>query len=58
MFLNGKFPMAEPIRLNGNPLPWVSEIKHLGHFLQSDNSMKTDILAKRGKFIGTVNAMK
>ena len=43
--------------LNVNPLPWVNDLKHLGHILQSDNTMRSDILAKRGTFIGTVNAM-
>ena len=46
-----------PIILNGNPLPWVDRVKHLGNMLESDNSMKTDCLAKRGKFIGKVNSL-
>ena len=28
------------ILLNGDTLPWVTQVKHLGHTLQSDNSMK------------------
>ena len=43
--------------LDGNTLPWVKEIKHLGHTLQEDNSMSVDIVAKRGAFIGKVNAL-
>ena len=43
--------------LNGNPLPWVEEINHLGNILQSDNSMSKDCLMKRGKFIGKVNTL-
>ena len=35
----------------------MSEIKHLGNILQSDNSMKSDCLSKRGKFIGIVNSL-
>ena len=46
-----------PIILNGNPLPWVDRVKHLGNILESDNSMRADCLAKRGKFIGKVNSL-
>ena len=42
--------------LNGDPLPWVREVKHLGNTLQSDNTMRTDCVLKRGKFIGKVNS--
>ena len=45
------------ISLDGNTLPWVSTIKHLGHVLESDNSMKTDMIQKRGMFIGQVNSL-
>ena len=41
--------------LDGNPLPWVTEVKHLGNTLESDNSMKMDCAVKRGVFIGKVN---
>ena len=30
------------IILNGNPLPWVDHVKHLGNILQSDNTMRSD----------------
>ena len=43
-----------PVLLNGDPLPWVSQVKHLGNLLQLDNSMKVDLSQKRGKFIGKV----
>ena len=46
-----------PILLNGDPLPWVSQVKHLGSTLQLDNSMKVDISQKRGKFIGKVMSL-
>ena len=46
-----------PIVLNGDPLPWVSNVKHLGNILDHTNSMKVDCLAKRGKFIGKVNSI-
>ena len=46
-----------PIRLNGDPLPWVQQVKHLGNILQCDNSMKIDCTLKRGRFIGKVNSL-
>ena len=46
-----------PIFLNGDPLPWVDRVKHLGNLMESDNSMKSDCLAKRGRFIGKVNSL-
>ena len=46
-----------PIILNGMPLPWVSEVKHLGNVLQSENNMKVDCAAKRGRMIGKVNSL-
>ena len=46
-----------PIILNSDPLPWVSEVKHLGNILQCDNSMKNDVAVKRGRFIGKVNSL-
>ena len=46
-----------PILLDGLELPWVSKITHLGCILDADNSMKTDILSKRGQFVGKVNSL-
>ena len=46
-----------PILLNNDPLPWVSQVKHLGNVLENDNSMKVDCNLKRGKFIGKVNSL-
>ena len=46
-----------PILLNGDPLPWVENAKHLGNKLQCDNSMKQDMAMKKGKFIGKVNSL-
>ena len=43
--------------LNGDPLPWVQQIKHLGNIMQCDNSMQVDCTMKRGKFIGKVNSL-
>ena len=46
-----------PVLVNGDPLPWVHQVKHLGNILQSDNSMTTDCTVKRGVFIGKVNSL-
>ena len=45
------------VNLDGHALPWVKEVKHLGHTLQVDNSMKIDVNLKRGAFIGKANAL-
>ena len=44
-----------PVKLNGDNLPWVAELKHLGNVLECNNTMKRDIAIKRGKFIGKLN---
>ena len=44
-----------PIKLNNQDLPWVKKLTHLGCTLEADNSMRTDMTMKRGKFIGKVN---
>ena len=46
-----------PVLLNGDPLPWVGQVKHLGSTLQLDNSMKMDLCQKRGKFIGKMTSL-
>ena len=46
-----------PIKLNGDDLPWVAEVKHLGNLLECNNSMKRDLTVKRGKFIGKLNSL-
>ena len=43
--------------LDGNNLPWVESVKHLGHILQNDNSMRMDMAQKRGIFIGKTNSL-
>jgi len=48
---------VSPIILNGVPLPYVSEIKHVGNILQSNNSMKKDISVKRAQFISKVHSL-
>ena len=46
-----------PVKLNGDDLPCVEEVKHLGNLLEYNNSMKRDISVKRGKFIGKLNSL-
>ena len=46
-----------PVTLDGNTLPWVKQVQHLGHTLQSDNSMTSDINQKRRVFIGKINSL-
>ena len=43
--------------LDGQFLPWVEKINHLGCILEQDNSMKMDVVSKRGKFIGKINSL-
>ena len=50
-------PELKNVLLDGNELPWVSKVKHLGHVLETDNSMKIDMLQKRGLFIGQINSL-
>ena len=59
IFTKKKKPDFQPrnITLNGVILPWVTQVKHLGHMLQSDNSMRIDIAQKRGAFIGKINSL-
>ena len=32
-------------------------VSHLGHILESNNSMKADISLKKGKFVGKIHSM-
>ena len=45
------------LKLNGDELPWVTEVKHLGNTLESSNTMKRDISIKKGQFIGKMNSL-
>ena len=36
-----------PVILNGDSLPWVDNVKHLGNFLERNNSMNLDCRMKR-----------
>ena len=57
VFSRKKVCDVAPILLNGDPLPWVKEVKHLGNTLQADNTMKTDCVLKRGAFIGKISSL-
>ena len=57
LFSQKKIPSIAPVKLDGNSLPWVSDIKHLGNILEMNNSMKKDVNCKRGQFIGRVNSL-
>ena len=48
---------AKELTLDGHTLPWVSRVKHLGHTLQTENTMNIDISTKRGSFIGKVTSI-
>ena len=50
-----KSPM--PIVLDGNDLPWVTSLVHLGCTLQSENNFNQDMVTKRRKFNGIVNSL-
>ena len=55
--MNKHLENVYPVMLNGVPLPWVTQVKHLGNILQSNNSMSMDVLQKRGRYIGKVNSL-
>ena len=48
---------SRQVMLDGVPLPWVIQVKHLGTILQCENSMSVDVLQKSGKYIGKVNSL-
>ena len=43
--------------LNGDALPWVDNIKHVGNLLESDNSFTQDCRIKRGQFVGRIHSL-
>ena len=51
-----KQPLPD-ILLAGQAITWVSSVKHLGNFIQADLSEKTEIINKRGDFIGRINGL-
>ena len=46
-----------PIILNKKKLPYVDQVKHLGHYLSYDNKMTVDCDIKRGKFISKIHSL-
>ena len=59
VFSKGKFDCSRlaPVQLDGNNLPWVDELNHLGVTLQADNSMKIDVKRKRAKLISKIHSL-
>jgi hypothetical protein len=50
-FLSKDRPIRQ-VQLSGNPLPWVSNGKHLGNFIENKvNSGKMDMKVKRVSYI-------
>ena len=47
----------ENVYLNDTQLEWVSEVNHLGHYINAELTDKSDCLKKRGHFIGSVNKL-
>ena len=43
---------VEPLRLNGNPLPWVTKAKYLGNDIDAcGKGLSSDVKVKRAKII-------
>ena len=53
----GSHTNVPKILLNGNPLPWVTQVKHLGHILDNENNLVNNTRDKRFKFIGKINSL-
>ena len=47
----GKVRYPEPVKLNGQDLPWVESAVHLGHTIHQLTSMEKDCKIARAKFI-------
>ena len=47
-----------PIILEDKSLPWVLSWPHLGHILHQDESMRHDLMKKRGEFIGKLHSLR
>ena len=45
------------LNLNGQPITWVREVKHLGNIVTSDLTEARDCARKRSIFIGTVTKL-
>ena len=51
------YKLLAPIVLDEMNLPWIKRVNHLGCILETDNSMRADMLSKRCQFIGKVNSL-
>ena len=56
LFGNGESPECH-LKLNGQPVTWVREVKHLGNIVTSDLTDARDCARKRSIFIGSVNKL-
>ena len=50
--------MSEILYLGNSRIEWVSSVKHLGNYVNSDMTDKTDCDMKCSSFIGYVNKLK
>ena len=56
LFGNGESSECH-LKLNGQPVTWVREVKHLGNIVTSDLTDARDCARKRSTFIGSVNKL-
>ena len=56
LFGNGESSECH-LKLNGQPVTWVREVKHLGNIVTSDLTDARDCARKRSIFIGSVNKL-
>ena len=56
LFGKGESPECY-LKLNGQPVTWVREVKHLGNIVTSDLTDARDCARKRSFFIGSVNKL-
>ena len=54
----GQQVMSEVLYLGNSRIEWVSSVKHLGNYVNSDMTDKTDCDMKCSSFIGYVNKLK
>ena len=54
----GDISNPQPLTLYDKLLPYVVESKHLGHLINTDESMDHDLLLKRREFIGKFNSLR
>ena len=54
----GQQVMSEVLYLGNSRIEWVSSVKHLGNYVNSDMTDKTDCDMKCSSFIGYLNKLK